>query len=321
MPGITMPITSHVIARAKRSSGDSIARYQVELGADRQPSSSQREAHAMSHKHFPCKRRFQKCEFLETAGLVALVLTVAGAMSIACGRLSYDPVASTEADASVPACDLPSGLVAHLAFDESNGDKAADASGNGNDGQLVELGDTDWVAGRIGNALDFDGKGGHVNSGSRPSVDDLPTMTLCAWIFPRSYPSQYPAIADKSEDTFTGGWNFYIETGNVLGFLTNHRKWATGGTIALNQWQHACASWDGSGGSEGIALYLDGNAIAIGNTGSNGNATDSDEARNLLIGRVNNATFEFDGLIDEFQLYGRVLAPAEIALIHGCAAP
>ena len=47
------------------------------------------------------------------------------------------------------------GLVAHLSFDENSGATAADSSGNNNYGDVV--GDAQWVAGKVGGALAFDG--------------------------------------------------------------------------------------------------------------------------------------------------------------------
>ncbi|MCP4450776.1 MAG: discoidin domain-containing protein, partial [Planctomycetes bacterium] len=47
------------------------------------------------------------------------------------------------------------GLVAHLSFDENSGTTAADGSGNNNYGDV--MGDAQWVAGKVGGALAFDG--------------------------------------------------------------------------------------------------------------------------------------------------------------------
>ena len=231
------------------------------------------------------------------------------------GDDSGEDIIDLPPDACVP---LP-GVVVHLPFDEGIGDLAADISANGNDGRLIGLDDTDWVSGRIGTALDFDGIDDFVTSGSDPSIDDLPAISMCAWIQPRSFTGTFPAIADKSEDSFTGGWNFYIQEGARLGFMTNRRQFATGGDIQLGIWQLVCAVWDGSDGTGGISLYLDGSQVPIVDTGSNGDVTDSDDGRDLQIGRVNNETFAFDGLIDDYQLYSRVLTPLEIETIHGCA--
>ena len=55
----------------------------------------------------------------------------------------------------VPTEPSVDGLVAHLSFDESSGTTAADSSGNDNHGDVV--GDAQWVAGKVGGALAFDG--------------------------------------------------------------------------------------------------------------------------------------------------------------------
>ena len=47
-------------------------------------------------------------------------------------------------------------LVGLWRFDETSGTTAHDGSGNGRDGTLI--GNPKWTAGRIGGALDFDGR-------------------------------------------------------------------------------------------------------------------------------------------------------------------
>ncbi|HEY5950851.1 MAG TPA: LamG domain-containing protein [Kofleriaceae bacterium] len=248
------------------------------------------------------------------------------AICAGCGRIGFDGAGtgSMTADGANGAdgedvCGVPNGAIVHLRFDDGSGQQAIDASGAGNDAQLIGMDDSDWVAGRVGDALDFDGVDDHVSAGSAPSVDDVAPLTMCAWIYPRSYPSQFPAIADKSNDTFIGGWNFYIEDNTQFGFLTNQRKWITGGTITLGAWTHVCAAWDGSTGLTGIQLFQDGVMTAMKLSGSNGNQLDSDAVHDVLVGRVNNGTFPFDGLVDDFIVYPRVLTPAEVGVIYNCA--
>jgi hypothetical protein len=48
-------------------------------------------------------------------------------------------------------------LAAHWALDEISGTTAADASSNGNDGVLRNFAAAPWIAGKFGNALQFDG--------------------------------------------------------------------------------------------------------------------------------------------------------------------
>ena len=77
-------------------------------------------------------------------------------------------------------------------------------------------------------------------------------------------------------------------------------------------------SWDGSNGFAGIQLFQDGVTVSMKNSGSNGNQLDSDAAHDLFVGCVNNGTFPFDGVIDDFILYPRLLTPSEIGVIYGC---
>lgn len=78
--------------------------------------------------------------------------------------------ASVAVDAScVPGtcgCDVrsPPGLIAHFALDESSGTTARDTVG-GRTGTLQNMSNA-WLAGRLGNALDFDGVDDLVNVGS-----------------------------------------------------------------------------------------------------------------------------------------------------------
>ncbi|MCP4260905.1 MAG: LamG domain-containing protein [Planctomycetes bacterium] len=71
-------------------------------------------------------------------------------------------------------------LVAHWRLDETSGTTALDSSGNGLNGTLG--GDPQWVAGKIGGALDFDGDD-YVDLGA-PDVFDFGTedFTITAWI-------------------------------------------------------------------------------------------------------------------------------------------
>ena len=238
------------------------------------------------------------------------------------------PLPDASADSSgqtmpVAPCVATSDLVVHFPFDESGGQAVIDMSSSGGDGSLVNMAAEDWVPGPRGNALDFDGEDDHVRLPRGDHISDLGAMTMCAWINPRSFPNEYPTIADKSLDTYEGGWNFYLENhstfGPVFGFLTNERKWATAGGIVLNRWQHVCASWDGSPGFSGIRLYHNGFETAEVEAESNGDVRDSDAERDLLIGRVNDGSHPFDGLIDDYRLYDRVLTPTETESVYRCS--
>ncbi len=53
------------------------------------------------------------------------------------------------------------GLVAYYPFDAGTGTVASDKSGNGNDGKII--GGAEWVKGKYGDALKFNGADGYVD--------------------------------------------------------------------------------------------------------------------------------------------------------------
>jgi hypothetical protein len=64
-------------------------------------------------------------------------------------------------------------------FDEGSGDVASDASGNGNDGALMN--DPKWVEGKFGKALSFDGADDYVDT--ELNTDDLSSpITISLWM-------------------------------------------------------------------------------------------------------------------------------------------
>jgi hypothetical protein len=244
------------------------------------------------------------------------------------GELTAVRAALTPAAPVRATCDPPDGLRVHLALDDGHGDRARDSSGLGNHGIVNAVDGAKWVDGRVGGAADFDGYNDGIDLGSQPAIDDLPAISMCAWILPRSYPSSYPSIADKSADTYEGGWNFYIQTDGTIGFLTSYRDWAEGGLIRLGAWLHACVTWDGTVGPDGVALFQDAARVEARDKGTNREGAAVDDAaaprdrdadRNLVIGRVNNGKYNFDGRIDDYQLYDRALDWTEVMAIHDCA--
>ena len=65
-------------------------------------------------------------------------------------------------------------------FDGDEGDVATDSSSNGNDGILTN--DPEWVDGKFGNALEFDGVLAYVDCGNGQSLDIAEAITIVAWV-------------------------------------------------------------------------------------------------------------------------------------------
>jgi len=75
---------------------------------------------------------------------------------------------------------LRDGTLLYMAFNEGAGQVAKDLSGNGNDGNLQ--GETKWVDGKFGKALQFDGKTGYVDIASSKSLGFSKALTVEAWV-------------------------------------------------------------------------------------------------------------------------------------------
>ena len=74
-----------------------------------------------------------------------------------------------------PAWAGQQGLLGHWKFDEGQGDVVVDSSGNENDG---ETWDAQWVKGKFGTALAFDGQGAYVSLPEIAGLDGSDAMTV-----------------------------------------------------------------------------------------------------------------------------------------------
>lgn len=220
-----------------------------------------------------------------------------------------------------------SGRRAHWKLDEGTGLSAADSSGNGNTGSL-QLGPT-WVAGRIGGGLDFDGSptGGDdvVNAGSGTTVDDLPAVTVAAWIKVDTVgeAGNPGRIVHKAIGTApVNGWQFVTQETNQLGFAVDH---ATSDLIRVTapnaftpgNWHHVVVTWNGSVNATDVLMYVDG--VAVGSYATTTNASGarvSDASANIHLGNEPNGARTLDGALDDVRVYNRVLSLPEIQAVY-----
>ena len=110
------------------------------------------------------------------------------------------------------AANLTDGLVTHLRFDNTTGTTATNEVGP--DGTLYNMANNDWVAGKFGNALDFDGSNDYVDLPE--SAGDVTSITVSAWLKP--YQLAWDVIASKVPAGNSGGkgWEFrYASDGSI----------------------------------------------------------------------------------------------------------
>jgi hypothetical protein len=198
--------------------------------------------------------------------------------------VSFVLVLSTAGDASAE-------LVAHWTLDEGSGTIAYDISGNGLDGALQ--GDPQWVVGKIGGALEFDGNGDYIDCGNDPIFDITEQITLTVWVNAND-------MANSQNNMWLGkGDNAYAikhQTGNYLEFFVFDGDWHstqyTTDLESLNgEWHHMAGTFDGTE----LKFYLDGQLeITLAFEGTIGTA-----AHPVTIGENSQATGRFfDGMLD-----------------------
>ena len=148
------------------------------------------------------------------------------------------------------------GLVSYWTFDKADveGNSAKDIQGN-SDGSIKGA---NMVAGKIGEALDFDGADDYVDCGSDASLDNLGPLTVEAWIYPRTIGEGYGRIYEK-----VGGAVFYLSDTNSIHFAARYQTTdmdnrCVNNLIIMNTWQHVAVTWDGSSDPANVHIYVNG---------------------------------------------------------------
>jgi hypothetical protein len=210
-------------------------------------------------------------------------------------------------DTSQCTSELPANLVAYYPLD---GD-ATDASGNGNDGTLINGVACD-AQGKFGNACSFDGSDDYVDLGNDNSLKLQYPMSILSWIYIQQYPPVRGSIVARD---VPGNREYEFRVSNngnpsftvyPTGSSTGQEGQASNAILPLNTWYHVAVTLDSS---RNISLYINGTLDSSG-TISNGNIPTANIITTIGEGTYQN--YNFNGLIDEVRIYDRVLSEQEI---------
>jgi fibronectin type 3 domain-containing protein len=216
----------------------------------------------------------------------------------------HESANSTEAVASLP--------IVQLKFDEASGTTAADATGSGWNGMLVN--GPQWAAGSSGNAVDVDGTNDYV---ALPAgvVSSADTATITAWVYLDAV-SNWMRIFDFGSGTST--YMFITPKNGANGKIRFAIKYngsseqIIDGTSALaaGGWHHVAVTLNGATGT----LYVDGV-----NVGSNSAMTlkpsNLGSTTQNWIGRSQYNDPYLNGRVDDFRIYNKALTASEIAAL------
>ncbi|GAA1027221.1 hypothetical protein GCM10009557_07750 [Virgisporangium ochraceum] len=220
------------------------------------------------------------------------------------------------------------GVAVRYTFDEGTGTTAANTGATSSIGAASLTGTTSWsTAGRYGPAVSL--PGGAADSGNQVRLPDnidagLTTQfTVSFWANPDTLPSWVPLLQiGSSTDTFfllqsstNGTTTGFGATFKAPGVATQERLLlGAGRDLPLNTWTHVVFTMNGSTAK----IYFNGVlqatrtdfTIGIGDVGVGGNTTAN------FIGGTSWGDARFDGLIDDFRLYGYELSAEQVTQLH-----
>ncbi len=202
--------------------------------------------------------------------------------------------------------DMSSGLVGWWKFDEAGGITAADSSGQGNDGTLVN--NPQRVTGKSNNALQFNGVNNYVFVANDPSIDlsQMSAFSVVTWI-------KFNALSSGEQDPISqqcgssSGWSYYTDSGSPTWKFTAYDSVAGGFStltlstgISTNTWYHSVATWDGAN----LNGYLNGVAAAapVAMTGAVKPCSNT-LTFGMFADKVSN---RFNGVLDEIKIYNTI---------------
>lgn len=218
--------------------------------------------------------------------------------------------------------DIADGLIAYWPLDEGSGTITADVSGSGSEGAVH--GGPNWVDGKFGSALEFDGSDDYVDCGN-PSILDFGTsdFTISAWVNSTDVGGE--TVVAKGGDN-SGGirWRFrvYGTTPQIV-LDDNATKRDPPGSIDVTDgdWHHMLALRRGTS----VRVYVDGVEDPV-TTGHSESTLPADydlsgtSQHNAYIGCLTlHDTGEiakfFAGVIDDVAIWNRALTPEEISFL------
>jgi len=206
---------------------------------------------------------------------------------------------------------VDSNTVALWHFNDESGTTTEDESLNNNDGRLINMEDSDWVIGRFGTALHFDGTNEYVNVSDHPSLRITDYLTMELW-FKTDARQSYKFLLERENTAGTYLWGLYMKSNSTIiqvyirDSIGNVQVASTGGIWNDSQWHHFVGTFDG----RYIRLYVDGN---LKNTRdwSSTHIIASDPGSTYIGAWPGNNQY-FNGTIDEVRILNRVLSGDEV---------
>ena len=198
-----------------------------------------------------------------------------------------------------------SSIVAVWLFDEGSGQVAHDSSENGNDAEFQ--GAPEWVDGKFGKALRFNGSTDYVAAPDSDSLDvSGDQLSMVVWINGEAWPAANHVIRKVADVAQAHVYVLRIQPETVRVIMNTNGADSTidGGTVLpTGEWMHIAAVYDGNE----VRIYVNGELDGSGAV--TGDIAQSDAE--LRIGRGDPAGY-FQGTIDEVAILESALTEEDI---------
>lgn len=211
--------------------------------------------------------------------------------------------------------------ISHWKFDEQTGTFAEDSIGY-HDGTLTSFptDNSQWVEGKVGNALSFDGIDDYVDVGNDSSLDMTNGFTVSAWVKTDGFgPTQIILAKDHPGQRAYVLYFHYSNTAvNFQVFDTDitYTVLVGNSSLSADQWYHVVGTYEYvSDESSVLKVYVNG---VLDNSTSTAVGPVQSTSSNVNIGRRSYPGHEspFDGSIDEVRIYDEALSQDEILWLY-----
>ena len=217
------------------------------------------------------------------------------------------------------------GMVGWWKFDEGTSTTAHDLSGNGHNATTSSTGSVlpQWVSGRFGKALQFDGSTNYAQATQDGSFKlSGQAFTISAWLADTHSVVAISGTYDRAISWYDGSKNIQLGIGVNVGatqknvYIQNDSVNSAPkqvSTTALDlSFHHVVATFDGA---STYHIYVDG-LNADGGSSPNNVLPVTSNSKEFIIGQRGDSAAFFQGSIDDVRIYNRVLSPYEVANLY-----